>query len=501
LRTNASLRAAVIALTVTLVAGCGGAGHAGSAARTGFPEWRWPDADLSNTRHIASPIRAANVRRLHVAWTIPLGGGYAATPVVVDGIAYTADLNSNVYAIDLSSGHLKWRARYNLADTGPNGVNVADGRVFGVTSEDALALDARTGRQLWRTRLIRVYGELIVMTPGYHDGIVYVSTNPVFGGDIGTLWAIDARTGRRLWGWEEGPRSLWGRPEVNSVGGMWHPPAFDDRGALYISIVDPGPWPGTDTQPWGRSRPGPNRWSDSVVKLDARTGRFIWGTQAIPHDFYDWDLDCPVILVTLHGRRLALAAGKMGYVYALDAETGKLLWKRPVGLHNGHDQDLANAMHGDYSNIGYGKRMLPGDQGGVETQMATDGTTVYVPVNNLYAIYRRQQLPDIQDLEKGTGEIVALDIATGRMKWDHKFPHGMYGGATITNDLLFTTTFDGTAWALRRATGRVVWQASLPVGSISPVGISGDTVMAAGATMTYQGQPMKIVGFRLGTGG
>jgi alcohol dehydrogenase (cytochrome c) len=429
---------------------------------------------------------------------VPLRGTYAATPVVSGGVAYTADLMSNVYAIDLASGRLKWRHDYAVGDTGPNGVDVAGGRVFAVTPAAAIALDAASGRQLWATTLVRVSGEQIVMTPGYKDGIVYASTVPSAGGDIGTLWALDARSGRRLWGWEEVPRSLWGKPSVNGGGGLWHPPAFDDHGGLYVSIANPVPWPGTDAQPWGRSRPGPNRWDNSIVKLDARTGRFIWGTQVLPHDLYDWDLQAPVILATAGGREVALTAGKMGFVYAFDAHDGALLWKRSVGVHDGHDGDSVRAMHGDYSNVGYGKRIYPGDWGGVETQMASDGTTVYVPVNNLYAMYRRQTLPEQQDPMKGTGELVALDIATGRVRWDRQLPHGEYGGATITNDLVLTTTYDGTVWALDRGTGDVVWSAPLPAASIAPVAVSGDTLLTAGGIALNARQRMRIVGFRLG---
>jgi outer membrane protein assembly factor BamB len=490
---------------VLLAAGCGSGGEDGGDGRTAGteatargPEWGMPNADRSNTRRVDSALDASNVRRLRVAWRLPLRGMHAATPVVVDGVAYTADLMSNVYAIDLASGRLKWRTDYELGDTGPNGVSVAGGRVFAVTPSDAMALDADTGRQLWSTTLVREgTGELIVMTPGHDDGLVYVSTVPTVGGDLGTLWALDASSGRRRWGWEQGPRDLWGNTEVNGAGGMWHPPAFDDEGALYISIADPTPWPGTEEQPWGRSRPGPNKWSNSLVKLDARTGRFIWGRQVLPHDFYDWDLQLPPILATVDGRDVVLAAGKMGFVFAFDRETGELLWKRSVGIHNGHDNDSRRAMRGDYSNIGYGRKLYPGDWGGVQTQMASDGRTVYVPVNNLYAIFRRQTLPDMQDPIKGTGEMVALDIATGRVKWVRKLPHGAYGGASITNDLVFTTSYEGTVWALNRDSGAVEWKAPLPAASIGPVSITGDTVLSAGAITLDPGHELELVAFRL----
>lgn len=492
--------AGALALAGTSIAGCGESARiTDRSARAA--EWGAPNADLANTRRLGTAIDAANVGRLRQAWTVPLKGTYAATPIVSGGVVYTADLLSNVYAIALDSGRLLWRRDFDVGDTGPNGVNVAGRRVFGVTPESAFALDAATGRTLWTRRLIRVSGELIVMTPGYKDGVVYVSTVPTAGGNVGTLWALDARTGRRLWGWEEVPRSLWGHPEVNGGGGLWHPPAFDDRGGLYVGIANPVPWPGTPEAPWGRTRPGPNRWDNSIVKLDARTGRFLWGRQALPHDLYDWDLECPIVLATAGGRHVALAAGKMGFVYAYDADTGRALWKRSVGLHNGHDDDAVRAMHGDYSNVGYGRKILPGDWGGVETQMASDGATVYVPVNDLYSIYHAQTLPTQQDPLQGTGEMVALDIATGRVRWATRLPHGEYGGATVTNDLVVTTTYDGTVWALDRGTGKPVWHGPLPAGSIAPVAVTGDTLLTAGGIALDRTQRTELVAYRLGGAG
>src|SRR6185503_16563246 len=149
-------------------------------------------------------------------------------------------------------------------------------------------------------------------------------------------------------------------------------------------------------------------------------------------------------------------------------------------------------------NIGYGRRIYPGDQGGVETQMASDGGTVYVPVNNLYAVYYGQTLPTMQNLLEGTGELVAIDIASGRVRWDRELPDGEYGGATVTNDLVLTTTYEGTVWALDRQTGRVVWRAALPAGSISPVTVTGDRLLAARSVRLRPGQQLKLVAYALG---
>jgi alcohol dehydrogenase (cytochrome c) len=497
---RACIQALALALSaLACAAGCGGT-RASLQTKPRPGDWAAPNADLSNTRRVGGPIDVASVGRLHVAWRVPLRGLYAATPVVVGGVAYTEDLESNVYAIDVHSGRLRWLRRYAQPDTGPNGVSVADGRVYAVLRSSAIALDARSGRQLWSTRLVQTPTELIVMTPGEKDGTVYVSTVPAAGGAIGTLWALDGRTGTRRWKWEEVSNELWGHPEVNGGGGLWHPPAFDERGALYIAIANPIPFPGVPGAPWGASRPGPNRWDNSLVKLDARTGRFIWGTQVLPHDIYDWDLECPPILARVHGRRVVLSAGKMGFVYAFDAEDGRLLWKRSVGIHNGHDDDNLLAMRGDFGRLRLDQRMYPGGWGGVQTPMASDGTTVYVPVNNFPAIYRQMvfSAPTQADPITGRGELVALDIATGRVKWDTRLSHSPYGAATIANDLVFTTTYDGTLWAFDRRSGKPVWRSKLPTGTDAPVAVAGDTlVTAASIPLTSSARP-QLVAYRLG---
>jgi alcohol dehydrogenase (cytochrome c) len=486
-----------VALTLpTALAGCG---EGEQRTATNASEWAAPNADLANTRHVGGPIDSESVRRLEPAWGIPLRGIYAATPVIVDGVVYTQDLKSNVYAIDLASGRMRWLTSYDQGNTGPNGVNVADGRVYAVLPDAAIALDADSGRQLWSTRLTRNDAELIVMTPGVHDGSVYVSTVPETAGAIGTLWALDAATGRKRWSWEEVPRGLWGHPDVNGGGGMWHPPAFDDDGGLYVSIANPLPFPGTRRWPWGSSRPGPNRWDNSIVKLDAKTGRFLWGTQVLPHDIYDWDLECPVILATVDDRPVAITAGKMGFVYSFDAGSGRLLWKRSVGQHNGHDDDNVLAMRGQYDRLRLNERMLPGNWGGVETPMSSDGDTVYVPVVDYPATYRRMEftLPERDEPGTGRGAIVALDVATGRVKWERKLPYSPYGATTVVNDVVLATTYEGTVWALDARDGSVLWREVLSAGTDAPVAVAGDTIVTAASLPIAERARLAIIAYRL----
>jgi alcohol dehydrogenase (cytochrome c) len=473
--------------------------------------WSAPNGDKANTRRVRGPIDSRSVSRLGVAWTVPIkatsdrwAGSYAATPVVVDGVVYTQDLGSNVYAIELRTGRVLWTKMYAAPSSGPNGVNVGDGRVYGATPTAAFALDARTGAELWSRTLVRNQGEGIDMAPGYNDGTVYVSTVPgnfnawFRGNGVGVLWALDGRTGRAKWTWETVPADLWGNPQINSGGGLWHPPSFDEKGDLYISVANPAPFLGTEEYPWGSSRPGPNLYTNSLVKLEAKTGRMVWYQQPLPHDIYDWDLQNSPVLTNVRGRPVVLASGKMGYVYAYDQRTGKPLWQTPVGKHNGHDDDNLLALKGEYAKLPEMPfTVFPGVLGGIPAPIAVDDTTVYAAVNNFGTGWASQTQPIFSSLDEGRGELVAIDLATGAVKWSHPLDRSPYGAATVSNDLVFTTTFDGTVHAVHTRTGREVWRAKLPAASNSPVAIHGDTLLAAGGWPQQPGEKAEIVAFRL----
>ena len=361
----------------------------------------YPNVDTSNTRYVSGPIDEASVANLAQAWSLPLTaksqyGSYSSAPIISGGVIYSEDLASNVQAIDLKTGKVLWSKSFQSPDQGPNGLVVQGGRVYGATATAAFALDQKTGHEVWSVTLVRNSHEGIDMAPGYHDGIVYVSTVPgnnqkfYGGGGVGIMWALEASTGRKLWHFNTVPNNLWstGNASVNAGGGLWYPPAFDSHGFMYFGVANPAPFPGTGGFPWGSSRPGPDLYTDSIVKLDAATGKLQWYYQQTPHDLYDWDLQDPPILANVGGRQVVLAAGKSGVVVALDAATGKPLWKRSVGIHNGHDHDDSYAMKHEYSKLHLPETVYPGLLGGVIAPMATNGSTV-LPARDRAAHGRR----------------------------------------------------------------------------------------------------------------
>ncbi len=510
-----------VLIAATGLGACGGGG--GGGVPDGAPpeasdfkdEWPTPNGDLANRRVASSEIDASNVDELGVAWTIPIEGGgtfgnYASTPIVADGVVYTQDLTSNVKAIDLETGDIKWSKDYDAPTVGPNGVTIGYDKIYGATSDFAFALDKETGDEVWRSqKLTRNANEGIDMAPAVFDNTLYVSTVPgntksfYKGNGAGVLWALDADTGKERWKFWTVPENLWSaeHKEINSGGGLWHPPAFDDDGDVYIDVANPAPWPGTDALPWGSSRPGPNPHTNTLVKLNPDDGKIIWEQQVLAHDVYDWDLQLPPVLVDDGDRTLALAAGKVGYVYAMDSKSGEVVWKRAVGQHNGHDKDNEVALEGDYDQMPkLPLTILPGILGGVETQMASEGGVVYAPIVNIPTVFNAQTKFDLQ-IAKGTGEMVALNVADGTVKWKRDLAQPAYGAATISNDLVFTTTFEGKVIALDRDTGSIVWEKQLPAGTNATVAIVGDTLITAASFPQTKDQRPMIIAYRLGATG
>jgi alcohol dehydrogenase (cytochrome c) len=503
--TNRSLLILALALIAALGVGCGSSeGDAESSSaeaetRLESPPSPYGNVDLANTRDAESSLAVTSVSELEQAWSRPLnartsGSHYIASPVLDEGVVYLQDPTSNVEAIDLASGELLWEKNYGVAANGTHGVIVAAGKVFGATPTSAFALDADTGEEIWSTKLIRNSSESIQMAPGVHEGRVYLSTVPIGGegNEVGVLWALDADSGSKLWHFDQVPRSLWGHPEINYGGGIYYPPAFDGEGSLYVGISHAGPIPGVEEYPWGTSRPGLNLYSQSIVKLDEETGEVQWHYQITPHGLCNGYLISPV-LTEVRGRKVVLGAGALGIVVAVDQKTGKPLWRRPVGKHNGHDNDGLKAMRGEYASLKIPMTVYPGTFGGVAAAISVQGSTAFVPVVN--GPTRLTSQTEAEELGTPTGELVAVDIGTGAIKWKQRFPASLYGPTTVTNDLVFVSTYDGTLAAFEIDSGKEVWREKLPTIVEGGMTITGDTLLVRAGSP--QVEVPKLLAYRL----
>ncbi len=189
---------AVAGICLLTLTACGG-------SRRGA-DWPLPNLDLASTRALgASGIDRGNVGSLHVAWRFRfpvapgVSGAFTATPVVANGVVYVQDMRSNVYALNLKTGHMLWRRLLNATSPGPNGLAVSGGRVYGATDASAFALDATTGRFVWRRFLVTPTARYIDIAPQVANGLVYVSTIGLPPNGRGILFALDVNTGSIRW--------------------------------------------------------------------------------------------------------------------------------------------------------------------------------------------------------------------------------------------------------------------------------------------------------------
>jgi outer membrane protein assembly factor BamB len=518
---RATLSVVLLVATGLLVAACGGGSttaacglsKGATAANAAAPataapsgSWSYPNADLANTRDaLASTISSANVSGLVQAWTFKLTGtaalgvrpygSLAATPIVQDGVVYFQDLDSNVYALALATGKLEWEYRCNQPERsgpGPNGVAVVDGKVYGLSPTAAFALSATTGRTIWVNSHLLTKGQgTFGIQPQVADGRVYLASQYGSGPGGGVLIALNASSGATLWkfntvvGAHAGVQSLG----VGS-GGAWETPLVGSDGSVTYGIGNPYQSPASAI-----THPSAQLYTDSDVNVNAATGTLRWYYQGVPDDFKDYDVQASPISANVNGVSVVIGSGKVGYVYEMNAATGKLIWKTPVGEHNGHDNDSLQALE-HKSTLRAPLTILPGSLGGVLTNLALAGDTLYLATCDLPLTYTSLEEPvPTKAAGSATGEVEALNLATGRVEWDTKVPQLPLGAATVSQDLVFTTLYNGVLIALDRTTGAIVYRHQLPTSTDAPIAVAGNTVIVpAGAptTRTGRGDPQMV---------
>jgi outer membrane protein assembly factor BamB len=444
-------------------------------------DWALPNQSLSSARAAAdSAIDSSTVPRLRPLWRFRLptrpgfAGAVTSTPLAAGDAVYLQDMSSDVFALARRTGRLRWVQRFRSPSGGPNGLAAADGRLFGNTATSAFALDAATGRRLWLRRLTNRLEQAIDVAPVVANGLVYTSTVGLAPGGKGALYALDAATGRVVWRFVT-VSGAWAVPREAAGGGAWWPLSVDDRGRVYAGNSNPFPWGGSKRHPNGGAYRGAALYTDSLLVLDGASGKLLWHDQVVPHDIRDYDFAASPILASVGGIDAVIGAGKNGRVYAWDRETRRRLWTTAVGVHR---NDLGPTLPRRYVTV------CPGLYGGVETPMAYADGQVYVPVVNLCMKGSAVGYKPFFGLEfgAGSGELVALDAASGRRLWRRRLPSPVFGCATVANDLVLTSTFDGFVYALARSNGSIVWRTRARAGINACPAVAGDLLLvAAGA--------------------
>ena len=478
-----ALTAAVVG---SILCGCGGPKPT---------TWPMSNGDLAGTRSASrSAISADNVAGLHARWRFPFtakpsfSGTFASTPVVDRDTVYVQDLRSNVFALNRSTGDVRWAQRFRARNDGPNGLAVDGGRVYGATDADAFALSASNGRELWRVHLASQREQFVDIAPVVWNGLAFLSTIGYAPLGRGAIYALDAATGRVRWKFVTIAHP-WPHPLEAGGGGLWYPVSVDALGRLYAGNSNPTPWGGTPTRPNGGAFPGPVPYTDSLLVLDAATGRLLWHDQVTPHDVRDYDFETTPILATLKSGGVVIGAGKAGRVIAWNRETHRRIWDTAVGVHRNDAGPLPQ----------HRVTVCPGLLGGVETPMAYADSRLFVPVVDLcgWGSAVSRQLVTGVDPASGTGRLVALDANTGRTLWQRLLPSPDFGCAAVSNDVVFTSTFDGTVYAFATRDGTLLWHARMGAGVNACPAVVGDLLLV-GSGIRRPGGPMpELVAFAL----
>jgi PQQ-dependent dehydrogenase (methanol/ethanol family) len=311
-------------------------------------DWPTYHGRMNGNRHSEhAQVGAGNVQALALQWIHSLRGfDNEMTPLVLDGIMYITGPNQ-ASALDAASGREVWRfsrprtpgLRGDAARGFNRGVAVLGSRVFFVTDNaHLLALSRVNGALLWEVVLPEKpelpYGG--TMAPLVVGDLVIAGVSGGDEGIRGFIAAYDVGTGTQAWRFwtvpargEPAADSWQGNLNLDEGGGStWLTGAYDpDTGTLYWPTGNP--YPDTD----GSQRKGDNLYTNSILALEAKTGKLRWYYQFTPHDLWDWDAEEPPLLVdaAFQGspRKLLLQANRNGFFYVLDRSNGALLLAKP----------------------------------------------------------------------------------------------------------------------------------------------------------------------------
>lgn len=438
-----------------------------------------------------SQITAANIAALAPVAIVQTGiaTSFETTPIVSHGVMYltsgTVNNQMKVMAVNAATGEPYWSTTYNEGQfqicCGPvnRGIALAYGMVYFDTLDDQLvALDARTGRRRWAVRVADpAVGYSETMAPLAYDGMILI-------GSAGGEWALrgfvaayNAHTGRQLWRWYTTVPSTYDGNSWKTGGALpWMTPALDTaHGLLVLSTGNPNP----DLN--GQNRLGDNKWSDSIVGLDVRTGKFRWGYQEVKHDVWDYDATSPPVLFDVHenGKTIPAAAeaGKVGWIFIVNRLNGHL-------IHRSQNYVLMSKNMFSMPTK-KGVKMLPGANGGAEwSPVAYSPQThdMYVlgmdqlmnftigppeaPQGHLRlgSAFRNVAPGGLQD-----GRFVAVNMDTGKVAWTAMTPQPLIGGALATGGgLAFMGEGNGWFDAYDARSGKRVWRYNLGAGVNAP---------------------------------
>src|SRR5215469_12261013 len=301
-----------------------------------------------------SQITKDNVRRLVPVWAYSLSDlqGGEAFPLVKDGVIYVTTHNSTV-AVDAITGRQIWRVlheyppetlRVVCCGIVNRGAAIYEGMIIRALMDDRLtALDAKSGKEIWTVHspepAIPANGYAMTGAPLIVNGVVITGVAGAEFSHRGFLEGYDAKTGKHLWRTytipakgEPGSETWAGDSQLTGGGSSWVTGTYDpELDLVYWGIGNPAPW-----NP--RARKGDNLFTNSIFAVPPKTGERVWHFQTTPHDPFDYDAVQTPVLASINigesPRKVVMQANRSGFLYVLDAKDGKLLAANAYGKIN-----------------------------------------------------------------------------------------------------------------------------------------------------------------------
>jgi alcohol dehydrogenase (cytochrome c) len=501
-------------------------------------------------------INRQNAHRLQLAWSWAMDdtGAGEATPLVHDGIMYLPNPRGVIQALDAATGDLVWEYRPSVAETpaptrtggeqtaiprlsqaparagggeseATRGIqrNIAifGDRIFGTTNDaHIIALDARTGRPIWDTKVadsklgyeytsgpIVVRGKVIAGITGcsrYKEDVCFIT-------------AHDAATGKELWRTSTIARpgepggETWGNLplRLRAGGDAWIPGSYDPETNLVY-------WGTAQAKPWARAVRGTDGaalYTSSTLALDPDTGKLKWFYQHIPGETQDMDEVFENILIDVDGHKSLFKMGKLGILWQLDRTNGAFIRAADLGYQNivNIDPQTGKVAYrpGKIPYVGDEVDMCPSTSGFKSWRAMSfnpQTSALYVPLtlNCEKAVFSAVANKEIggggtgpvrrtdyrhPDSGGNLGEFLAIDIRTGQVLWRHRTPSPSNVAALSTaGGLAFGGDWDRHMYAYDAATGKILWQTRLPTS-------------AQGFPITYLAKGKQYVAMPAGIGG
>lgn len=468
-------------------------------------EWLTYSGSLDGRRYTPlNEINPANVSKLRIRWMQQFNTSdplIEATPLVIGGVIYITEPPANVVALDAKSGDVIWRYGRSVSTDLAlccgrvnRGLAVLGRAVFlGTLDGYLVAINASTGKMIWQT-LVADSSEGYTMTgaPLIVNQSVVVG---VAGGEFGIrgfLAAYDSVTGQRQWKFETIPgpgqpgHETWGGDGWRTGGGAtWITGSYDPSlELLYWGVGNPAPDYSGDV------RPGDNLFSNSVIALQAGTGKLAWYFQFTPHDEHDWDSTQTPVLTDLSiqgkSRKVICWANRNGFYYVLDRVTGEFLVGVPFVEQNwaqGLDSKGRPILSDANEVSSAGRLTRPAFTGGTNWQnpaLDQGRGLIFVPAMEGASVFTkslgvsRRDSDHIPFLASGasspelpTPVVRALDVTTGMRLWEYFSPPMRkdtiysYSGLLATGGGLVFGASGGFAFGLDSATGRELWRVFL----------------------------------------